>query len=408
MSAIGGAAITSYNLHISMLRRGVNSIYLVQENKARKEKVICQYNKRIAHIIFKINSKLDKLILQKYDKKKGLLFSPGQNKTNILSTIRKINPDIIHLHWINAGFIRIDDLLNLPMPIVWTLHDNWPFTGGCHIIPDNCTNYLKNCGNCIVLNSNESKDLSFQLWKKKKFIYSAKEITFIAPSNYVKSIAENSALLKNNTITIIPNGINSRIFSKKQRTICQNELFSAKYQNKIFLLFSAFNGIEDDNKGFKYLKNALDLLPKKIKDTIALVICGVELDRIIEIDDIETINMGIITNQEKMATIYNASICTIVASKKETFGLVAAESMSCGTPVVAFKTSGLIDIIDHKINGYLATPYLADDLMKGIIDVIENNYEYGIEAHNKSTNKFEEELIIQKHLKVYEDLLSLN
>ncbi len=81
--------------------------------------------------------------------------------------INEINPDIVHLHWINGGMIKIEDLLKIKKPLVWSLHDMWAFTGGCHY-DEECQKYKQNCGNCKVLGSKKEKDLSRKVWNRKK------------------------------------------------------------------------------------------------------------------------------------------------------------------------------------------------------------------------------------------------
>ena len=100
--------------------------------------------------------RLEQLLIKiKYKNKSPALFSTANiSSKNIIKKINAMKPDIVHLHWINGGMIKIKDVAKIKAPIVWILHDMWSFKGGYHYT-DECLNYLKDCGSCPVLNSNK-------------------------------------------------------------------------------------------------------------------------------------------------------------------------------------------------------------------------------------------------------------
>ena len=141
------------------------------------------------------------------------------------------------------------------------------------------------------------------------------------------------------------------------------------------------------------------------KNTI-LVIFGASQNLSLPQLDIVVKNVGTIHEQSMLAKLYSAATLTVVPSRSESFGQVAAESLSCGTPVVAFRCSGLIDIVDHKSNGYLATPYDTTDLAEGIQFLInnKNNKKFKKNARNKVISKFDGKVIAMAHHELYKKI----
>ena len=110
-------------------------------------------------------------------------FSPALIPDAVPKEVTEFKPDIIHLHWLCAGFLSVETIAKLPQPIIWTLHDSWAFTGGCHY-DENCGLYRQSCGKCKVLHSNNDNDLSRRIYRKKEKIYKElKNITIVNLSN---------------------------------------------------------------------------------------------------------------------------------------------------------------------------------------------------------------------------------
>ena len=141
----GGAAIAAYRLHKAFLKRKINSNIVVLKKKSKDFKVTGAetISQKILSFFFPVIEKLITDIL--YRSKKGM-FSTGMiGSSKVIDKINLIKPDIVHLHWINGGMIKIEDLKKINSPVVWSLQDTWPLTGGCHF-SNNCDRYQKNCG----------------------------------------------------------------------------------------------------------------------------------------------------------------------------------------------------------------------------------------------------------------------
>ena len=149
----GGAARAAYRLHQALLTEGVDSQMLVQSQSSDDFTVIGPQTK-VQKALGKLRPTLDSLPVHRYKDRTKTLFSPSWLPfSSIVERINSINPDVVHLHWIAGGMIRIEDLPKIKAPIVWSLHDMWAFTGGCHY-DEECGAYQKQCGTCPVLGSN--------------------------------------------------------------------------------------------------------------------------------------------------------------------------------------------------------------------------------------------------------------
>lgn len=302
-----------------------------------------------------------------------------------------LEADIIHLHWFNFGTISLESLkkiINSNKTIFHTLHDSWIFTGGCHY-PNECINYQKECGNCQFLKNPNEKDISNYNWKNKKKIISNSKIKFIACSNWIKCIAEKSLLLKDKEIINIGNPIDINIFKEK-----------VKKQGKNRLLFISSN-VLDNRKGLKYLIEAINSLEIINAE---LIIIGKNSTKInfekngIELKTYEFIPV------ENMIEFYASSSVLIFPSLEDNLPNTIMESMACGTPVVAFYTGGIPEMIDHKINGYLANYKDSNDLANGIQYLLENDFSF--QARKKIEENFSEEVIAEKFIELYQSALN--
>ena len=314
-----------------------------------------------------------------------------------------IEADIIHLHWICGEFLSMNELkkiTKLGKPIVWNCHDNWPFTGGCHVRLG-CEKYKEHCGYCPQLKSQIKKDWSFCLLERKKRVLKGTNLTVVSPSTWMDRNVQESSLFRKFPHYIIPNPIDVNIFKKLNR----NEM-RKKYgidNQSVILLFGAVKATNTPYKGYDYLLEALDILEVELNGNsqIEAIVFGTDQGDSREKKKIKIRYLGYL-NREQMAEIYNCADVYVVPSLEDSFNSTVAESMSCETPVVAFSTGGIVDIIDHKHNGYLAAYKDSKDLAKGIIWILEHK-----DSSNLGTNgrkKVEEQSSVAVISKQYRDL----
>lgn len=401
--ALGGAAIASYRLHKALISNNIESIMLVKDKKRDDFTVITDTTK-IGKAINKLRPHLDSFAVKKYKNKDLTLFSPSKIPAKkIINKINSLKPDIVHLHWICQGFVSIEDLTKINAPIIWTLHDNWPFTGGCHIMWD-CRKYIEYCGACPRLNSKKENDLSRKIYLRKKKAFSKiSNIKIVGVSSWISKCAKQSSLFKSRFVSTIPNLLSTDEF-KQIDSILAKEILNISKDKKV-ILFGALSATSDVNKGFNELKDALSKIETK---DVQLVVFGSGEPEKPHDFGFDIKYCGQLHDDVSLSILYNAADVMVVPSRQESFGQTASESMACGTPVVAFNHTGLTDIVDHKVNGYLAKALNTSEMANGI-DWVLNNKDYkalSVNARKKVVNCFDGNIVSSKYIELYSETLS--
>lgn len=400
----GGAAIAAYRLLRGLQQNGVQAQMLIQSKKNDDYSVIGPETKW-QKLFGMLKPTLDSIPVRFYKKRKKVIFSPAIIPDNISKKVKNINPDIVHLHWIAEGFIKIESLDKMKKPIVWTLHDMWAFSGGCHY-DEECGKYISNCGRCPVLNSNKQKDLSYKIWKRKKKAWENLDFTIITSSSWLGECAKKSSLFNKTRVEVIPCGIDLNRFKPIDKNIARNILHLPK--DKKLILFGALSALSDKRKGYSLLKEALKKISSKENKDIELVIFGSSRPKDEENLGFKTHYLGRLNDEISLALVYSASDTMIVPSIQDNLPNTIMESISCGTPVVAFDVGGIHDMIDHQKNGYLAILFDTTDLAHGIKWVLEDNIRWRKLSENARltvVNKFDIIKVAKRYENLYKDIL---
>lgn len=401
----GGAARAAYRLHRGLLSQGVDSQMLVQSKSSDDYTVITETDK-VKRTLNKLRPFLDSIPIRFYKNRTQTLFSSSWLPfSNIVDKINEINPDIVHLHWICNGMMPIEDLARIKAPIVWNLHDNWAFTGGCHIKWE-CEKYKENCGACPRLGSDKENDLSRKIWNRKQKVFSKlPNMTIIGLSRWLEGCAKESRLFRDKRVVNLPNPIDTERFKPfdKQKS---RELWNLPHDKKL-VLFGANSATSDINKGFMQLSEALHQLHDK---NIEFVIFGSSEPQVSQNFGFKTHYLGHLHDDISLVTLYSAVDVMVVPSLQEAFGQTASEAMACGTPVVAFAHTGLLDIVDHQYNGYLAKSFDTTDLAYGIDWVLNaSNYdELCKNGREKVMREFDSVVVTEKYISLYNQISKMS
>ena len=399
---IGGAARAAYRLHCGLNEMNCESLMWVQAKQSDDYRVLGPKNK-IQRIIAKISPTLDDLFLIRYKKRLRVGFTPAYIGSGLKKVVEEISPDLIHLHWIAGGFIRIEELKKLKKPIIWTLHDMWPFTGGCHYV-NKCGLYKSRCMACPQLNSKQKKDLSTRIQSRKLKSWKNININVVTPSKWLAECASQSEVFKNRSIKVIPNGINTKEYRGIDKEKARDLLLLPK--DKKLILFAAMSPKSDKRKGYDLLKQALNKIES---NSIELMIMGASRPKKEDFLKYSINYMGQLNDDISLALLYSSADVFVAPSIQENLANTVVESLVCGTPCVAYDVGGMPDMIIHKQNGYLAKPFDINDLMEGIVWVLEDENRYNkisINARLKAKKDYDINHIAGKYKKLYEEILN--
>jgi glycosyltransferase involved in cell wall biosynthesis len=406
----GGAGIACKRLSSALNKAGLEANILVQEEVIENQNTYSTTHSSFQRFLNKVRLAKETFHFAKNEKHREDRFKFSVAKTGIDISTHSIikNADVIHLHWIHQGFLSLSSIKKLGKlnkPIVWTMHDMWAFTGGCHY-SRGCENFRTECQCCPYLRKPSPHDLSNETWRRKLELLSSLNITFVGCSNWIKELAKNSSLLKNFRVENIPNPIDSELFKPIGKTVARKKT-NLPLEKKI-ILFGAMD-VQDKRKGFEYLEKSLKLLlsqdPESIHTTEVLLIGKSNID-LSQLIPYKVNQLGIIHSSEDMALAYSAADVFVLPSLEDNLPNMIMEAMSCGTPIVAFNTGGIPEMIDHKKTGFLADYKNEESLAEGIQFILsnENPLLLSDNCRNKILLNFKEEVVAQKYNDLYRSL----
>lgn len=402
---IGGAAIAANRLMEALKNNGIKAKMLVRDKRTDQITVtnlpqspllkakflwerycIWQANRFKRHNLFQVD-----------------LANTG---TDITSLPEFKEADVIHLHWVNQGFLSLKNIrriIDSGKRIVWTMHDQWPFTGICHYSGE-CTKYHTECHHCpLLIHGGSSNDLSAKVFRRKKQMLHGAHIIFVACSHWLEGLARQSALLIGQEVTSIPNTINANIFhpaeKKKVRLQCNLPV------NKKLLLFGSLK-TTDPRKGIIYLIKACRILKEKDPDLsaqIGIVVVGNQADRIRRFFPFPVYAIDYVNNERQMARLYNAVDAYVTPSLEDNLPNTIVEALSCGVPCVGFNVGGIPEMIEHHRNGYLAEARNAEDLAEGIRFTLNAPLKSQLSANavRSALKKYGETNVTSQYIAVY-------
>lgn len=390
----GGAARAAMRIMHSVQQHGVETQMLVKEKHTRDSTVVSLQQflpkNRLYRIVDwvsqKVKNKYHYWLWHPYHKTKENVFMSDSRGTRLGRALQKLDYDVLHLHWINQRFIKLQDLPK-DKPIVWTLHDSWPFCGVCHYFVD-CEQYKMHCGDCPMLHSGKEKDLAYRIFEEKLRAYKDLNLHIVTPSRWLGECAKQSALFGRFPVTVIPNCLETEVYrplsdqeieERLSVTIQQNPAFhivkraAGEKAAKPFILYGAMNAATDRIKGFASLLSALQILDKQGFDANLVVFGASESDLPMQFEHISVQFIGYVLDTDVLVTLYNLADVMVVPSLTENLSCAIMESLSCGIPVCCFDIGGNSDMVEHQINGYLAKDKDSEDLANGIIWCVANN-----------------------------------
>lgn len=314
------------------------------------------------------------------------------------AAIQRYAPDVVHLHWINHGMLSVRDVRSISQPLVWTLHDSWAFTGGCHS-PQECVTYRKECGGCPELRSGREADLSRRIWKRKRREWERLACTLVVPSQWMADAVKRSSLCSEWRVEVIPNAVDLSVFAPQDRRLARERLGVPASSRMLF--FGAHGAEHDWNKGWDIWLEMLPHVAHRFPDAIAMV-AGLPRETVVDAA-LPVRSLGVMA-PEDMALAMAAADVTVIPSRMENLPNIAAESLACGTPVVAFAVGGLPEMIQPGETGFLATPHDAEDLARQVGAVLERSEPFHAACIEQAHRRYAPARIAQQHIQLYKEL----
>lgn len=396
----GGAARGAYWLHKGLLELDINSQLLTTSKETYGDQTVTSITINKKEKLYQLlRRQADHSLQVFYRNRKKLIFSVGLFGFDFTKNQEYQEADIIHLHWICGGLVNIKHLNKVDQPIVWTMRDMWPMTGGCHYSME-CERYQLGCGKCPQLGSQQNYDLSKLVFqRKKKFI--PKTTKIIGISHWLSDCARNSSLFEGFDIRTIHNNVSTKEFFPIRKLIARQIL--GLPNNKAIVLAGA-RKLDSFYKGFDAYLKALTCLELK-----PLLLFFGQLDpEMIKSLGYDYVDLGFLYDTVSLRLAYSAADVFVAPSRMDAFGKTLAESMACGTPVVCFDSTGPKDIVDHQKNGYKAQPFEPTDLARGIEWVLadyERWNKLSENARQKVKDEFDVKVIARQYIALYKELL---
>jgi glycosyltransferase involved in cell wall biosynthesis len=316
--------------------------------------------------------------------------------------------DIFHLHWV-AGFV--DYKLFLPgaarsAPLVWTLHDMNPFTGGCHY-DASCGRYAFRCGVCPQLESEEETDLSNEIWRRKRDAYSSispGRLHVITPSQWLASEAKRSALFNGFPVSVIPYGLDVTTFSPRNRTFAR-EFFGIPNDRLVILCIA--DRLDNRRKGLGPLREAL----AGLKDHPDFLLATIGQGDALQDSGMPHASLGYMNDDRLVSLAYSTADVFVCPSSQDNLPNTILESMACAVPVVSFSVGGVPEMVREGITGNLVPAGDIQGLREAIVGILRDRARRVAMAANcrqVAVGEYSLEIQAKRYISLYETILASN
>jgi len=372
----GGAARAAYRLHTGLRKLGVDSQMLVA-HKASEDSNVALFQpsrdmpRRIRRRV--LSTLMSRSWSRLTPRPPGATFFSDDRSSFGAEMVEQLPPcDILQLHWI-ATFVDYSKFLRrVPreLPIVWTLHDMNPFTGGCHYSGD-CGKFRESCGACPELLSSVLEDFSAESWRRKQEALSYRGdrgIQIVTPSRWLAEQARSSSLFGNMQIKVIPNGVDTETFQSRDRKAAR-EQFGIDPAAKVALFVAEWSA--EKRKGLELFVEAVRGINKRPE--FCLVAIGRGLPK--ELEGVRSVTIEHVRDEMTMSIVYSLADVFVIPSIQDNLPNTSLEALACGVPTVAFSVGGLVDVVRPGKTGALVRPGDIDGLRYAIASLLDNEEE---------------------------------
>lgn len=367
----GGASRAAYRLHDGLRRLGHESSMLVWDRASTDPSVhaFVPSTRLVDRVARRVRQRRIVADLRAVRGGGHELFTHYQSQFGAEVARQLPECDVLHLHWTSGILDYPLFFRDLPpgVPVVWTLHDMNPFTGGCHY-DQGCGGYIRACGSCPQLASGVESDLSRQVWQGKREALSRlgdRPVHVVADSAWLAEEARRSSLLGAFPVSTIYYGLDTGVFAPRGRSEARQALGIP--EDARVVLFVA-DSVEDRRKGLSHLLDALEGMAGFPDLLLVSIGRGEPAVR----EGGRHLHLGRVDDDFRLSLVYSAADVFVIPSLQEAFGQTALEAVSCGTPVVGFAAGGIPEIVRPGVTGALAPPGDNAALREAIVGILRD------------------------------------
>jgi len=401
----GGACRAAFRIHNLSLKNDIASQMQVAVKRSDLHTIDGPRYIKLQNEITRIRFQLARQLMRLQNSSDAILRSSAILPSYITSSLNELDVDVLNLHWICNEFLSIEDIGSITKPLVWTMHDMWPFSGAEHYGDDGPNARWRKGYYANNRPQNHSGvDLDQWVWQRK-FRRWKRPMQIVAPSEWLAKCARESALMHDWPISVIPYPIDTDLFRPWPKTVARQLL--GLPQEKQIIVFGAIGGMRDPRKGWDLLQPALAQLSTQMSNLVGVIFGQSEPQ--------DSLHLGLplhwagsLHDEITLALLYSAADVAVVPSRQDNLPQIGVEAQSCGCPVVAFNITGLPSVIIHRETGYLATPFNVDDLIKGIAWVLadpDRHANLSNQSRERAVRIWSPNVIAKQYMNVYEQAI---
>lgn len=370
----GGAARAAYRLHTGLRRLGHDSLMFVRQRHSYDPDVIAY--RPASDLPTRLRRRWRRAQLGRdsapyhasqpsgYDR-----FHEDRTRFGADLIAQLPRGDVVNLHWI-SDYVDCDSFFSrVPhqTPVVWTLHDMNPFTGGCHY-DLGCGRYVDGCGACPQLGSRTERDLSHQVFQRKRRVFERIDpgrLHLVALNYWMAAEVRRSVLLRRFPVTVIPNGLDTEVFAPRERALARDVLGLAREARVVLFVATS---VDSRRKGFALLAETL----REMGDLPGLHLLSLGTGQPAVDPGIPHVHLGTVQNERLLSLVYSAADLFVIPSLQDNLPNTVLEALACGSPVVGFEVGGIPEMVRHGVTGLLVRAGDTAALSEAIRDLLED------------------------------------
>lgn len=402
----GGAAVAMHRLHTALRHQSTESAILAVFTNGLTAPDVHQAFGNLGMVGSRVSARLGAVANRLRSDPQSHGCSVNLLPNSLAKTINRLSPAIVHLHWLGANTLPIQDLRRIKAPVVWTLHDMWSFCGAehCSFTDRWKTGYLPR--------SRASRatgvDVDASVYRAKQRWWQGVPLDTVSPSTWMHDCVTNAALWRGRTDVrhhVIANGLPLDIFKPHDRAECRRRIGIP--ENATVVLFGA-HYCDDFIKGADLLAASIPSLRLAGRDLMGVTFGASGGPSLPPIGSLPTMHLGTVREPGQLAVVYNCADVMAVPSRMESFCQTASEAQACGIPVACFDATGLRDVVEHETTGYRARPFEPAALAAAIEWCVADRERHAAlerAARARAEALFGDRLMAERYVKLYDEIL---